>query len=178
MPNFQKKLLRNQVDVCRLTLMRTIIMVIRCNNYIFTPIKLVACVTFVHTSGEKTLRWALTYKHETWLIINKVDFTNFQYYFKMCILNHQANIIYDDYYNIIYISVVPLIRVDIPPCFCPSNACWQGSVEQRSRFSLCLFVSLSPSLSLMCQLSRARAGQAAMSISSIHQAVGRVAERG
>lgn len=50
--------------------------------------------------------------------------------------------------------------------------------EQLSRLSLCFFVSLPPSLSLMCRLSQAGVGQAAMSISSIHQAVGRVAERG
>lgn len=53
-----------------------------------------------------------------------------------------------------------------------------GTAEQLSRLSLCLFVSLPPSLSLMCRLSQAGVGQAAMSISSIHQAVGRVAERG
>lgn len=71
------------------------------------------------------------------------------------------------------------INIKRPACFCPSCLHWQlhcRTAEQDSPPSLCLSVCLS--LSLMCQRSRAGTGQAAMSISSIHQAVGRVAERG
>jgi len=81
------------------------------------------------------------------------------------------------FYSFVSLSVVKLIWANImhPPCLChQSNSC-QAWLEKRSRFSLC---PLSPSLSLMCQSSRARVGQAAMSISSIHQAVDRVAEKG
>lgn len=102
----------------------------------------------------------------------EVDLSSFPVLFlTMRIFRRQVNSIF---------SVVVLIWVEteLPPCFCPSDACWQGRAKQPSRLSRCLFVSPPPSLSLMCQSSRAGVGQAAMSISSIHQAVGRVAERG